>query len=283
LLFFRVPQALPQAELVSTERPVTGKKRIARHRALITMQGSRSLRLLIGSLFAASGVMLAGCSNVTSHALNSEGVRLYQNGNYVQAAEQFQRAIASNPKEADGYYNLASALHKNAKLYNRQEDYLQAEQLYNQCLDYNPNHTECYRGLAVLLMDTGRQDAAFRLLEGWADRNPNLADPQIELARVLEETNNLPQASTRLVQALAIEPRNSRALTALGRLREVSGDPQQALANYQRSLAINRFQPAIAARVATLQATTSAASPLMAPPEETRTVQQWAPTTNVRY
>jgi tetratricopeptide (TPR) repeat protein len=104
------------------------------------------------------------------------------------------------------------------------------------------------------------------------------------LARVLEETNNLPQASTRLVQALAIDPRNSRALTALGRLREVSGDPQQALANYQRSLAINRFQPAIAARVATLQATTGATTnPLIAPPDETRTVQQLAPAANVRY
>jgi tetratricopeptide (TPR) repeat protein len=247
------------------------------------MQGFCTSNLTVGALVVVSGTMLAGCTHVTSHALNAEGVRLYQNGNYTQAAEQFQRAVASNPKDADGYYNLASALHKNAKLYSRQDDFLQAEQLYNQCLDYNPNHTECYRGLAVLLMETGRQDAAFRLLEGWADRNPNLADPQIELARVLEETNNIPQASARLVQALAIEPRNSRALTALGRLREVSGDTQQALANYQRSLAINRFQPAIAARVATLQATTSATSPLMAPPDETRTVQQWTPSRNVRY
>lgn len=234
-------------------------------------------------MLAVLGVMSAGCSNMTSQALNSEGVRLYQNGNYIQAAEQFQRAIASNPQQADGYYNLASALHKNGKLYNRQEDLLQAEQLYNQCLDYDPQHTECYRGLAVLLTETNRQDAAFRLLEGWAARNPNMADPQIELARVLEETNNLPQASSRLVQALAIEPHNSRALTALGRLREVSGDTQQALANYQRSLAINRFQPAISARVASLQAATAATSPLITPPTETRTVQQWAPTNNVRY
>ena len=69
----------------------------------------------------------------------------------------------------------------------------------------------------LLLTEMDGQDAAFRLLEGWAARNPQKADPQIELARVLEETNNLPQASSRLVEALAIEPRNSRALTALGR------------------------------------------------------------------
>ena len=45
-----------------------------------------------------------------------------------------------------------------------------------------------------------------------------------------------------------------RALAALGKLREESGDPVQALANYQRSLGFNRNQPEVAARVAALQA-----------------------------
>ncbi len=224
---------------------------------------------------------LCGCSNMTSRSLNSEGVRLYQTGNYQGASEQFQRAIASDPRSANGYYNLASSLHKNGKLFNRKEDLVQAEQLYNQCLDYHPNHTECYRGLAVLLAETNRQDAAFRLLEGWAARSPQSADPQIELARMLEETNNLPQASARLVEALAIAPNNSRALTALGRLREVSGDQAQALANYQRSLAINRFQPAIAARVASLQAANVSPIQVVTPPGGTRTVFQGQP--SVRY
>jgi len=232
-------------------------------------------------ILAAVATSLAGCSNMTSHALNSEGVRLYQNGNYQQASQHFQRAIASSPKSANGYYNLASAMHKNGALYNRPDDLRQAEQLYNQCLEYDPNHTECYRGLAVLLTDMGRQDAAFRLLEGWSARSPKLADPQIELARLLEETQNAQQASNRLVEALAIEPHNSRALTALGRLREQSGDPGQALANYQRSLAINRFQPEIAARVASLQALGATAGPIITPPNQTRTVQQ--PPVSVRY
>ncbi len=236
--------------------------------------------LVLGtSLGALSCLLCGGCSQMTTQALNAEGVRLYQQGNYQQASQQFQRAIASNPRAANSYYNLASALHKNGKLLNRPEDLAQAEQLYNQCLEYDANHAECYRGLAVLLTDTNRQDAAFRLLEGWTARSPQLANPRIELARLLEETNNLQQAQNRLVEAISIEPNNSRALTALGRLREVSGDPRQALANYQRSLEINRFQPAIAARVATLQATTAA--PIPTQPAETRTVQQWQP--NVRY
>ena len=235
--------------------------------------------LAIGVAFC--GLASTGCQNVSTHALNAEGVRLYQAGNYQGASQQFQRAIAANPNSANGYYNLASALHKNGKLFNRPEDLTQAEQLYNQCLNYEPNHTECYRGLAVLLAETSRQDASYRLLEGWIARSPQLADPRIELARVLEENNNVPQASARLVEAIEIDPNSSRALTALGRLREVQGQNTQALANYQRSLNINRFQPQISARVAALTATSASPLPISTPPTGTRTVQQWSPT--VRY
>jgi tetratricopeptide (TPR) repeat protein len=230
------------------------------------------------TVLAAAALSLAGgCSQVASQALNSEGVRLYQAGAYSQAADQFQRAIASNPKSATSYYNLAAALHKSGKLTGQQNDLAQAERLYNQCLEYDPNHTECYRGLAVLLAETGRTDAAFRLLDGWAARSPQLADPRIEQARLLEETNNAQLASARLVEALAIDPNNSRALTALGRLREVAGDRAQALADYQRSLSLNRFQPEVSTRVAALQAAGAGlpASPLVTPPGTTRTAEQW--------
>lgn len=238
-----------------------------------------SARAALATLVA----LAAGCNQMNSQALNSEGVRLYQLGNYQQASEQFQRAIATNPKSATGYYNLAASLHKTGKLAGRQEDLAQAERLYNQCLEYDPNCAECYRGLAVLLSETGRTDASFRLLEGWAARSPQLADPRIELARLLEEQNNVEQASSRLVEALAIDPHNARALTALGRLREVSGDRAQALANYQRSLSVNRFQPEIQTRVAALQAAGAGgpASPLVVPSDGTRTVNQ--PQSTVRY
>jgi tetratricopeptide (TPR) repeat protein len=245
------------------------------------MPGKAHSRRLV---FAAVAVALVpGCSQVASQALNSEGVRLYQAGNYQQAADQFQRAIANNPKSATSYYNLAASLHKSGKLTGNGAELQQAERLYNQCLEYDPNHTECYRGLAVLLAETGRTDASFRLLEGWAARSPQLADPRIELARLLEETNNTQLASARLVEALAIDPHNSRALTALGRLREVSGDRAQALANYQRSLALNRFQPEISARVAALQAAGAGlpASPIITPAPDTRTANQWQ--SSVRY
>ena len=102
-------------------------------------------------------------------------------------------------------------------------------------------------------MKPSRQPEAFRLLNNWAAASPKSPDPKIELARLLEEAGQTEQAKAQLVDALTVDPHNARALTALGRLRDQSGDHAQALANYQRSLSVNRFQPEVAARVAQLQ------------------------------
>lgn len=227
-----------------------------------------------------SVVALAGCNTINSQANNAEGVRLYQQGSYQQAAAKFQEAVATNPDSADGYYNLAAALHKTGALYNRPDDVKQAELLYNQCLERNPNHTDCYRGLAVLLSETGRRDASFRLLNNWNAASPTNADPKIELARLLEETGQAEPAKAQLIAALGVDPSNARAFTALGRLRDQSGDHTQALANYQKSLELNRFQPEVAARVASLQAAVGANNPMAGATttSPTRLSQQWRPT-----
>ncbi len=231
---------------------------------------------LMASAMCICIVASSGCSNFASQAANVEGVRLYQQGNYQQASDRFQQAIAQDPKSPDGYYNLAAALHKTATLYNRPTDLQQAENLYNQCLERDAAHTDSYRGLAVLLNESGRQREAFNLLNHWSSASPQSADPKIELARLLEEVGQPEQAKAQLVDALTVDPHNARALTALGRLRDQSGDHAQAMANYKRSLELNRFQPEVEARVAQLQG--AAGAPVSAAPStEPRTATGWAP------
>lgn len=246
--------------------------------------GARRVSAWLAGCLAIYGLATAsGCSSMASQAANVEGVRLYSQGNYQQASERFQQAIAQDPTSPEGYYNLAASLQQTGTLYNRPADLQQAEVLYNQCLERDPNHADAHRGLAVLLNETGRQAEAFRLLNSWAAANPKSAEPKIELARLLEETGQSEQAKTQLVEALTVDPHNARALTALGRLRDQSGNYAQALSDYQRSLSVNRFQPEVAARVAQLQA---AANPVVAatppaPSADPRTANGWAPP--VRY
>ena len=59
--------------------------------------------------------------------------------------------------------------------------------------------------------------------------------------------------------------RNWRAHAALGRIKEQSGDLPQALQNYQMAYSINRFQPELSQRIATLQTRVSPTQPAANP------------------
>jgi tetratricopeptide (TPR) repeat protein len=200
-------------------------------------------------------ILASGCSNFSSQARNAEGVRLFQQARYHEAMTHFQEATYADPDNADGYYNLAATHHRLGVLEQDQTQLNQAEQYYNQCLDHDPGHRECYRGLAVLLGEQGRREESVRLIEGWVDRQPTSTDAKIELARLYDEFGDRGVAKEHLLSALTIDPANARALAALGRIREQMGESTQALADYQRSLYNDPFQPQVAARVAALQST----------------------------
>ena len=212
----------------------------------------------------------AGCQ-WTSQGKNAQGVQLFQSGQYQQAAQVFQQAIYQSPTGADGYYNLAAAYHQLGKLNRSSTDLDQAELLYNKCLDYNANHADCYRALAVLLVDKNQPEKAQRLLEGWFNENPGNPAAKVELARLHEEFGDRQGAKEYLQQALTVDPYDTRALAALGRIQETEGNAAQALANYQRSLYRNSLQPEVAARVATLRTAVNAGLQTT-PAGDTRTV-----------
>ena len=68
-----------------------------------------------------------------------------------------------------------------------------------------------------------------------------------------EEFGDKQNAMTQLNQALVVDVNNSRAWSAMGHLREDSGDLPQALANYQRSYQLNNFDTGAGTKIASLQ------------------------------
>jgi len=183
---------------------------------------------------------------------NQQGVRLFQQGQFQPALQKFQQALATDPTNADAYYNLAASMHNIGSAKKDNDMLAQAETLYNQCLDINENHVDCHRGLAVLLKETDRSDRSFALLNNWVNAQPNLSDARVELARLYEESGDLETALLHLNHAVGVDQSNHRAWAALGHIREETGDATQALTNYQRSLDLNQFQSGVAERVATL-------------------------------
>ncbi len=219
--------------------------------------------MILAGLFLSTA---AGCGGMAAQGLNAEGVRLYDQAHHHEAVQQFEKAISSDPDNADAYYNLAAAYHRMGVVNRDPSLVAQAEHYYHQCLDRVERRRQrhggrgvllverqCHRGLAVLLVEQERSEEAFRLIEGWVDRNPSSAEPKIELARLFEEFGDRQAAKDHLIEALSADPRNARALAALGRIREQMGEHALALNDYQQSLWQDRFQPEVAARVAALR------------------------------
>jgi Flp pilus assembly protein TadD len=214
-----------------------------------------NITLLSVRRLALAGLLLTltGCGSVISQQKNAQGVARFQQGQYTEALRDFQEATYNDPKDADGYYNIAATYHRLGRQQHNEADLNQAEKFYNDCLDRNPNHVDCHRGLAVLLTERGQKDAAFRLVQNWVDREPGLAEAKVELARLNDEFGNRDVAKNYLIEAIEAQPDNARALTALARIREQAGDKAQALANYERSLQYDSRQPQVASRVSALR------------------------------
>ena len=207
-----------------------------------------------------------GCTNFAANRSNADGVTLFQRGQYQEALAQFQAATYSDPGNADGYYNLGATYHRLGRLRTEKNDYLaQAEKNYRQCLDKNPNHRDCHRGLAVLLIEQNRANEAFASIQTWAAQSPSLAEPRMELARLYEEFGNKEAAANSLAEAVRLNPDDPRQWAAMGKVREEMGDNNQALTDYQHSLGINPNQPDVTSRMTSLQASLSH-QPLALPP-----------------
>ena len=206
--------------------------------------------------------LAGGCGNFSAQGKNAEGVRLYQQARLPEALRLFQEASYDDPKNADAYYNIAATQHQLAQSQNRPEELRQAEQSYRMCLDRNANHRDAYRGLATLMSQQGRTNESVALLQGWVERQPGSADARIELARLADELGDKTRAEGVLLDALALQPENPRALTALGKLREDAGRRAEALAAYQRSYAVDNRQGELATRIASLQRTVAPTMPV---------------------
>jgi Flp pilus assembly protein TadD len=235
--------------------------------ATITNWNRTSPLSIIGRLAAFSCLLAlgAGCRMV-AQGRNVDGVRYFQQGQYPVALQRFDAALTIDPQNADTYYNKAAVYHRTGLATRDANTLSQAESLYNQCLNLNPNHVDCHRGLAVLLAETGRNDRAFALLRNWTIQSPQNADARVELARLHEESGDSRSAETALNEALALDMRNWRAHAALGRLKEQAGNFPQALQNYNIAYSINRFQPDLQQRIAALQSRVSPAQPGVAAP-----------------
>jgi len=195
-------------------------------------------------------LLLAGCATPQedrAHAATENGLRLYQQGNYAAAQQDFQAALQFRPGDADLVYNIGQC-------YEHQHDLARAEQTYGECLRQAPNHVAAHQALAGLLMRQGRRPEATHMIEDWLIHQPRLAAAYALDGWLWHQTGDLPRAQARLQQALELDPHDVRALTELALVYEDLHRPERALVLYERVLALDNHQPQVENRLHVLLA-----------------------------
>ena len=162
-------------------------------------------------------------------AYNDDGVELFQKGDYGNARESFQAALALKP-------NDSGLLFDRGECYDRLGAVAQAEQDYRACLKELPKHVPCRHALVALLVKAHRESEAQPLVNDWIAQEPKSAAAYAEDGYLLRMRGDLPRAQYRIQQALDLDSHDERALTEMALTYEALNHNDRALALYEKIL-----------------------------------------------
>ncbi len=208
-------------------------------------------------MWAATGLLLL----LQSPDFNEEGRKALEAQKYEEAAQDFAKAIAADPKDYTAHFHLAlaeSMLHKDAD----------AAAEYRKVLDLQPDLYEAQLNLGILLLRQKQADAALPYLQHAVEKkpkefrprfylaeallaagdnakaeeeykaageiNPNSAGVELGLAHAVARQNRLPDASPHFRKAAELDPSYKDALLELASLYEKDKQPDEAAAIYRQ-------------------------------------------------
>jgi len=112
----------------------------------------------------------------------------------------------------------------------------QAEALYRQILQLEPNHFAALHYLGILAYDIGKWEIAAELIGRVLTLKPNFAEAHYNLGNALDEMGKQEQAIASYRQALTLKPDYVEAHYNLGLLLQGQGRPGEAEACYRKTL-----------------------------------------------
>ncbi len=112
----------------------------------------------------------------------------------------------------------------------------QAESLLQQAVQSNPEDSVARGRLAQALWQRGEKQAAIAQLEGARQLAPHDSELTLQAAGLYLEVGDFERARRAAEQVIDREPRSARGWILRGQAWQASGDPNRALADFQRGL-----------------------------------------------
>ncbi len=165
--------------------------------------------------------------------------------------EKFRLAVqhhqSGNLQQAERLYreilevqpNNAPALHLLGVIYYQTSDYDLATEFIKKSLHFNHNNLEAYNHLGSALKAQGRLDEAIRCYQKAIALNGNYSEAYFNLGNTLVAEGQLDEAITHYRRAIGINPHFFAAYYNLGNALRDKGNSDEAIIFYQKALELN--------------------------------------------
>ena len=149
-----------------------------------------------------------------------------------------RRAAAKQKKSAEKRVSIDEAVAIAVKLHQKGH-FDEADTIYRQVLELNPNHPDVLHFLGVLLHQQGRSEQAIDLIRKAISINPNHPDFHNNLGNILKETGKPGDASKAYKACLKLDPDNANALCNLGAVLKDDEKYDEALTSLERAIELS--------------------------------------------
>ena len=182
------------------------------------------------NIFASTVQSSAGLESLANGALK-KGIDLYMNGNYKEAAKEFQRSMGLAPASP----NSTHAANYMANAYLKLDDTEKAIKAYKTSLALNPFVEETHAKLGNLYFSLERYDEAEKEYKEVVKLNSNSVN-NYALGQVYLSTERYDEAENIFNKVRRLEPEKAEGYFGLGLAHIGQGRHEEAIAQFEEAL-----------------------------------------------
>lgn len=207
-------------------------------------------------------LQFAGYSEKSLTELHAEALELHQEGRFVEAEQQYRKALSRDSGNADVWLNLGTlyymtdqyqkslnalqkswqinasraALHYNFGLvFEKLGESSQAVVAYQEAIALDPCQVDAYSNLGNILSEVGQSEQAEEIYRKAIAANPNHFGSYLNLGNVLMLQGQIESAIQAYQQALKLKPDHPDGLSNLELALETQQNPARACLHFARS------------------------------------------------
>jgi len=191
------------------------------------------LRERLEQMLLESGGKIQTGSEQTTKAEDLEKLRSL---GYISFAPARTGSSLPDPKDAVSIELLTMV--QQAKMYEYQDNYVEAEKLYQKLLEKIPDSPGSYINLALAQARLQKMDQALETLKEGLRNIPDSEILLVRLGHTYLVMNRPQEAYETMIRVLKVNPKNIDALTACGGLMEAAGQREEATKYYKIALGL---------------------------------------------